>query len=217
MLSILTNFGCHWSCPYCVYRENGIKIPRTKKSTFDFNKLEEEIIKMEGDEISISGGGDPLYQIEKNEWFYTELFKLAKKHNKKLELHTTYIIPEFYYSRFHRVVFHLHSPVQLRLLNRFDTIISKKLSLPENVRVVFVMQEHYNRSLIRHICEEANKTSVNELVSFRQLISSAGKAVNIQHNFLKQGHLKDWFYIEQYDYNDYYVNDHIEKAYLEIK
>ena len=217
MLSILTNFGCHWSCPYCVYRDQKIKIAKTKKSTFDFKKLEEVIKQMDGDEISISGGGDPLYNIEENNWFYKELFRLGKKYDKKLELHTTYIIPEFFYKSFHRVVFHLHSPVQLRLIKRKDMYGDRGLMLPNNVRVVFVMQPHYNRPLIRHIVKEAEKTSATELVSFRQLIGKDGKAVEISHKFLKEGHLKNWFYIEQCDYNDYYVNNTIEVNYLDIK
>ena len=217
MLSILTNFGCHWACPYCIYRDQKIKIARTKKSTFDFKKLEEIIKGMEGDEISISGGGDPLYNIEETHWFYKELLKLAKKYDKKLELHTTYIIPEFFYKRFHRVVFHLHSPVQLRLIKRRELIGDKGLILPKNVRVVFVMQPHFNRALIRHIVKEADKTSVSDPVSFRQLIGKDGEPVDIQKKFLKEGHLREWFYIEQCDYNEYYVNDHIEKEYLKIK
>jgi hypothetical protein len=24
-LSVITNFGCHGKCPYCIVRENGIK------------------------------------------------------------------------------------------------------------------------------------------------------------------------------------------------
>ena len=28
-LSIITNFGCHYSCPYCIVKENNLKIPKT--------------------------------------------------------------------------------------------------------------------------------------------------------------------------------------------
>lgn len=38
-LSVITNFGCHGRCPYCIVRENGIKVP---KSTVDgLDKLED--------------------------------------------------------------------------------------------------------------------------------------------------------------------------------
>lgn len=40
-LSVITNFGCHGRCPYCIVRENGIKVP---KSTVDgLDKLEDAI------------------------------------------------------------------------------------------------------------------------------------------------------------------------------
>lgn len=214
MLSILTNFGCHWSCTYCVYRENGIKIPRTTEEGFNWFKLEQEIMNMEGDEISISGGGDPLYNYKDNQWFYDRVLDLATKYNKKLELHTTYIDYEFDYSDFDRIVFHMNNPTQIRLIDNSRN----RLWLPTNVRVVFVLQPHYNEYLVNHIIEEVKKNSdISELVSFRQLIDNNGQAVDIMHDKLKERHLKDLYYIEQCDYNDYFVNDHIEKEYLEIK
>lgn len=40
-LSVITNFGCHGKCPYCIVRENGIKVPKSTMSGLD--KLEEAI------------------------------------------------------------------------------------------------------------------------------------------------------------------------------
>ena len=34
-LSIITNFGCHGKCPYCIVRENGIKVPKTTLGGLD--------------------------------------------------------------------------------------------------------------------------------------------------------------------------------------
>ena len=28
-LSIITNFGCHYTCPYCIVKNNNMDIPRT--------------------------------------------------------------------------------------------------------------------------------------------------------------------------------------------
>lgn len=44
-LSIITNFGCHGRCPYCIVRENGIKVPKSTIGGLD--KLE-DAIKMTG-------------------------------------------------------------------------------------------------------------------------------------------------------------------------
>lgn len=43
-MSVITNFGCHYSCPYCIVKNNNLQIP---KSTIDgLNSLEEEIKKI---------------------------------------------------------------------------------------------------------------------------------------------------------------------------
>ena len=82
MLSILTNFGCHFACSYCVYRDNKINIPFTNIDTFGWIQLEEELKKHKGEEVSISGGGDPLYNYDEsnNRAFYDKLFALLKKY-----------------------------------------------------------------------------------------------------------------------------------------
>ena len=28
-LSIITNFGCHYNCPYCIVKNNNLHIPKT--------------------------------------------------------------------------------------------------------------------------------------------------------------------------------------------
>lgn len=27
--SVITNFGCHWTCPYCIVRKTGLNVPVT--------------------------------------------------------------------------------------------------------------------------------------------------------------------------------------------
>lgn len=34
--SVITNFGCHWQCPYCTVRNTGIQIAETRMgATYD--------------------------------------------------------------------------------------------------------------------------------------------------------------------------------------
>lgn len=215
MLSILSNFGCHFGCSYCVYRENGINIPPTDYKTFGWKELEEELKSREGELISISGGGDPLYKHSDfgNHIFYSMLFDLLRKYKCTLELHTSIIVDNFPYHECERVVFHLNMPTQMSMIN------NRHLMLPKLVRAVFVVQEHYTKALINEITKNANAGGnvINEL-SFRQMIDSNGKATDYLHDYLKESHMKEdkWYYIEQYDYNDYFVQDHIEKEYLKI-
>lgn len=215
ILSILTNFGCHFACSYCVYRENGINIPFTDIDTFGWNELEEELKKRKGELVSISGGGDPLYNyFEKNITFYRKLFTLLRKYDCRLELHTSIINHWFPYDWCERVVFHFTMPSQITTLK----YLSDKIKMPSKVRVVYVVQEHYSKHLINEIVTEVERYSdiVTEL-SFRQMIDKNGNATYTLHDYLKEGHMKDWYYIEQCDYNEYFVNNHIEKEYLEIK
>jgi organic radical activating enzyme len=215
MLSILTNFGCHWGCRYCVYRENGINIPHTDIRTFGWDELELELSKRQGECISISGGGDPLYNYQKsklNKLWYDRLFELLDKHNCTLEMHTSFLIEDFPYYKCERVVFHLTMPTQIQQVNR------RLYNLPKAVRVVFVVQDYYSEGLINYITrttlEEDN--AVNEL-SFRQCIGSNGETKYYCHDILKTGHMALWYYIEQNDYNDYFVGNGLQQEYLKIK
>lgn len=216
MLSILTNFGCHFACNYCIYRENGIKIPKTNMHTFGWAELEEQLKIHKGELISISGGGDPLYDFHRNTDFYDKLFILLEKYDCKLELHTSIVDTNFDYSDCERVVFHFTMPNQIKMLE--DLYFARGgLYLPEHVRVVYVVQEHYSKHLIKQIAEAVEYSSIIDELSFRQMIDKSGNTAYYLHDYLKEGHKKDWYYIEQADYNEYFVQDHIEREYLGIK
>ena len=215
MLSILTNFGCHFACSYCVYRDNKINIPFTNVDTFGWIQLEEELKKHKGEEVSISGGGDPLYNYDEsnNRAFYDKLFALLKKYDCKLELHTSIFDPRFPYDNCERVVFHFTVPNQIKMLYYTDRLVC----LPSKVRVVYVVQEHYTRHLINEIVKEVLACEKITELSFRQMIKADGTTDYNLYDYLKEGHMKDWYYIEQQDYNEYFVQDHLEREYLAIK
>lgn len=216
MLSILTNFGCHFSCSYCVYKNNQINIPFTAHNTFGWDQLEEELKKHQGEEVSISGGGDPLYNYDEkqeNKLFYHKLFELLDKYDCTLEMHTSILSSSFPYNKCKRVVFHFSMPTQINMLYWRHSLIK----LPDNVRVVYVVQPHYTKYIINQIVQQVKSNEeINEL-SFRQMINANGTADNTLYDYLKAGHMKDWYYIEQCDYNEYFVQDHIEREYLSIK
>lgn len=52
-MSVITNFGCHYKCPYCIVKENNLHIPRTSLSGLD--NLEEALKENNCDIVSISG------------------------------------------------------------------------------------------------------------------------------------------------------------------
>lgn len=129
-LSVITNFGCHGRCPYCIVRENGIKVP---KSTVDgLDKLEDAITLTGANIVSISGGGDPLYQYSDNPlvpMYLGMVMGICIKAGIPMEMHTSYTESEFPYHFCKRVVYHLQSVEDLECVERHGT---------EIVRVVFV-------------------------------------------------------------------------------
>ena len=67
---------------------------------------------------------------------------------------------------------------------------------------------------IAKFCKDSD--SIDEL-SFRQLIGKDYKTQYHLHDYLKSGHKKDWYYIEQSDYNLYYVEGKIYTKFSDIK
>lgn len=58
-LSIITNFGCHYSCPECIVRNNKLKMTPTEEYS-SYMQLE-HVLKNECNDcnwVSVSGGGE---------------------------------------------------------------------------------------------------------------------------------------------------------------
>lgn len=69
-LSIITNFGCHYQCPECVVKNNGLKMSKTNKWS------------------SVEG----LASVLKDNpvWWRYFFYTCKRVYNKKIELHTSY-------------------------------------------------------------------------------------------------------------------------------
>ena len=123
-----------------------------------------------------------------------------------IELHTS--LPNVAgapYDAFDRVVYHLHSLEQLYSIKRQNCAI---------VRVVFVVTENFTEDLINRIAVFcANSDDIDEL-SFRQMVDNHYQETYYCYEYLKAGHKKLWWYIEQNDYNLYYCQN---KVYTEYK
>ena len=205
-LSVITNFGCHYSCPYCIVKNNNLKIPRTTLDGLD--SLAVEIVKSDCDWVSLSGGGDPLWNYRDNEDWYNKFFNIVTAMNVRSELHTSLpnldIVP---YDYFDRVVYHLHSFKQLQSIRRQDK---------EIVRVVFVVTKDFTEDLINKIAVYCyNSVNIDEL-SFRQMVDDHYKETDYCRDYLRSGHQKLWWYIEQCDYNLYYCENKVYTEYKKI-
>ena len=201
-ISIITNFGCHYTCPYCIVKNNNLNIPKTTINGLDSLWL--ETVRNQCNWISLSGGGDPLWHYSEHKDWYDKFFEITEDLNR--ELHTSLPnVPGVPYEAFDRVVYHLHSLEQLCNIKRQNCAI---------VRVVFVVTENFTEDLINRIAVFcANSDDIDEL-SFRQMVDNHYQETYYFYEYLKAGHKKLWWYIEQNDYNLYYCQN---KVYTEYK
>lgn len=90
-LSIIMNFGCHYSCPECIVRNNKLKMTPTEEySSYDqlWQVLHNEC--NDCNWVSVSGGGDPLFHWWEHQAWWTGFFSVCKELGRKIELHTSY-------------------------------------------------------------------------------------------------------------------------------
>lgn len=203
-LSIITNFGCHGKCPYCITKTNNIAVPKT---TIDGLKNLYGYLYPKYNIVSVSGGGDPLFQYEKNIEWYRTLFKILD--GIPLEMHTSYMTDEstFPFYDCKRVVYHPNSFSQLQHIHRTGH---------EVVRVVYVVTEDFTLETIMNIALYVSQSKDIDELSFRQLVKPDYETTDYWQDFLELGHKKLWYYIKQCDYNDYYAENKIYYRFSDI-
>lgn len=205
-LSIITNFGCHFTCPYCVVKNNSIDVPVTTNESLDKLKTAVEIVKP--DKISVSGGGDPLYYYGLHIDYYDKLFNLCQEMSLPVEMHTSYKNASFPYWKCSKVVYHCMSVDDLSQIKRHGD---------EVIRVVFVVDESFTPDKIDEIVTHVKNSSVISELSFRQMIDKNYRTTDYCQDYLRQGHKKDWYYIEQNDYNIYFIEGELYDRYEDLK
>lgn len=73
-LSVITNFGCHYACPYCIVKNNNLQIPKSTLKGID--SLADEIKRNNCNWVSLSGGGDPIWDYDNHKDWYNKFFIL---------------------------------------------------------------------------------------------------------------------------------------------
>lgn len=204
-LSILTNFGCHFTCPYCIVKKNGINIPKTTVKSL--KGLHAAVKSTGANIISVSGGGDPLFEYENHNDFYDVLLSYCDRCKLPLEMHTSYIDSSFPYEKCHRVVYHVRWMIDLDKIKRHGN---------EKVRVVFVMTAGIHPRTIDAIADYVEQSADIDELSFRQMVDENYETQYYNHEYLKAGHKKRWWYIEQSDYNTYFVDGKFTNSYKSL-
>lgn len=216
-LSVITNFGCHYACPYCITKNADLDIPKT--TLFGLDKLGECLKQGEYNWCSVSGGGDPLFRIEnpKVQSWYDRFFEICDNNNVSTELHTSIVygydkdVERCFYGdwRWNRIVYHLNDYGQLYSIKRH--------SCDQIVRVVFVVTPGYTFDRVWKIWQFVkHSTDIDEL-SFRELVDKDFNPVPVLTDYLKRFHKDRWWFIEQKDYNTYYAENEMHDEFKKYK
>ncbi len=188
--SVITNFGCDTGCEYCVWKPHSLKDIITSYENCNWKNLKKLVSYYE--KISISGGGDPFFEIEKNWKWFEKLFEI---YNGKIDIHTSKILDNTNwdkYKYFNKLVLHLNYDKFIACFNEIEKITNP-------IRLVFVITTNLNKEKIIHI----NKLVNNKYeLSFRELLGNKTTEIIELENYIKQS---KYYYIEQKDYNYYYM------------
>lgn len=218
--SVITNFGCHWQCPYCIVKNAHMDIPKTDMDlTFETIKRLVEDGKMKS--LSFSGGGDPLFDMneERFKW-YKDIIRFAKRNGVKTSVHTSYRSSALLSKEGNRGSFLDFDLISYHILSIRDIDLKHSPIFKcgdETTRVVFVVKKDFKPAKIQEIVKLAKENPYIDQLSFRQLINPDYSVDHTCEEFLRKGHEKDWYYIEQGDYNTYIVNDKISTCFEDFK
>lgn len=221
--SVITNFGCHWTCPYCIVRETGLNVPVTDmQATLRTISRESERHPMRF--LSFSGGGDPCFPMREPEAskrvaFYREAIHRAGGWLTETEMHTSYfqcgrnVAQVMQQIRFSRVVHHMR-PTSLS--DDVALALPRKWFDRQKVRVVYVVTPDFTPERIDRIADLVAGNHVVDELSFRQKVNPDNTIDHTCEEYLKAGHQNRWWYIQQDDYNTYVVNDRLYTRFSDI-
>jgi hypothetical protein len=182
--SVITNFGCHWQCPYCIVRNTGIQIAETRMgATYDTVMDLADSGKMKF--LSFSGGGDPLWGLDiRRAYWYASITRSLYEYDIETEMHTSMpsMVKRMYNLapavEFSRIVYHLRNVNMIRNLDSIDG---------EMIRVVFVVTPDFTKDKIDAIVKAVkDNPSVDEL-SFRQMVKPDYSIDHTCEDYLHEG------------------------------
>jgi MoaA/NifB/PqqE/SkfB family radical SAM enzyme len=192
-ISIITNFGCSNNCWYCIWKNHKLK---DCKDPMDWDKLEQFLKdNQQVGLISISGGGDPFYNINNNLDWWNRIFSLTEKYNLDIEVHTR-LLPSNYtfINKFKRIVLSIDS-----LDTKAKTIINYLyMECNVDIRLYYVVTKDTTFESIVSLLEYKN---LGIEYTFKKLV---GHDDNGNYEKFKNLYPNE-FFLESKDYNIYYM------------
>jgi organic radical activating enzyme len=198
MLSIITNFGCDEQCPYCIWKGHKFEHVKTTMQGTDWKALEAMISSQS--RISVSGGGDPLFQLDKNMDWWNRFFKIVQDVGVPVDLHTAKLAPVSFARNFAKYVWHVKD-ITKPLASAYTQLVD--YGIP--IRVVAVGEERYSGhdfiAFAQQVVMMGFQCSIRELVVDGKPFTE-NKALTM---FLETE--LAWKFVRQADYNKYFMPD----------
>ncbi len=192
-ISIITNFGCQTNCWYCIWKEHRL---RDVQLETDWDRLYTFLNehKHKG-KVSVSGGGDCLFNYPIHESWWDKLFRICKKLNVIVDVHSR---EKFYNKEFwlkvNRCVAssdNLHDDIDY-----FNWLINYT-----KLRITHVVTSKSNESVVDEYLNYSYRTGCQ--FTIKQLV---GHDDNGNYERFKQLYPM-LFHLDTGDYNIYYMPD----------
>lgn len=188
-LSIITNFGCKYDCWYCIWKVH--KLENCRDDT-NWILLEKELKKHR--KISISGGGDCLYNFDLNENWWKKLFEITKPLNILVDIHSrTPLVNNKFWSKINKCVFSSDR------LTDYEKIHLRYILSVTKLRITHVVTSGTTDKIIEEYLDFQHKYNcqftIKELYGFSD---------NNKYKEIKQKY-PEIYALDQDDYNIYYM------------
>lgn len=200
-ISVITNFGCHAKCWYCIWK--GHRLENVSLET-DWGKLIDFLVayKDKG-KVSVSGGGDCLYHYDKYKPWWDKFLRITTSLRMLVDVHSRekFINDEFW-NNINRLVF---SSDNLSDDLEFLEYITKRVKL----RITHLATANTTDAMIDDYISYSQKTgcqfTVKQLVGY----SDNDRYKEIMHKY------PQLFFLDAGDYNLYYMPDNtIQEKFL---
>jgi organic radical activating enzyme len=193
-VSIITNFGCSADCWYCIWKRHPLHHYFQTAQNTNWEKLE-AFLKHHAHKgkVSISGGGDPLYQFTKNTDWWKNLFKLCRKNKMLIDIHTREKLhDDNFWRTINRCAFSsdlLDDDVQH--LNYLTTVTQ--------LRIVHVVTSKTQLHNIEKYIEFCSRTNSQLTLKELEMYNDHQRYQQLKNSYPNQ------FYLDTKDYNIYYM------------
>ena len=199
--SVITNFGCRFSCPYCIWKDHPLKDSRDGTDWNALNCFLHDAQDSQVGKVSVSGGGDPFFKLENNQVWWEKFLSLTTARELEVSVHTR-----------ERVT--LDNDVLRFLLNHISRLTLSTDVLDDVLDYAYMMSRYTQIRVVHVVQPFDTMKSLDKYVlaffgtpiqlSFKQLHQSTD---NTLFNKAKDEYRDDVFFIEDKDYNYYFMPD----------